>query len=96
MTFEISNLLEEIREEAAEADAQNRKQASRIAEREKTARKHRTPDQIAAHRDLYRQARRHVEEIDAWNAANPDKSARPYLPPMLAYIGAFSYVEKDT
>ncbi len=96
MTSEISQLLEQIREEAAEADFQNRLQASQIAEREKTARKHRTPDQIATHRDLHRQAKRHVEEIDAWNAANKDKTARPYLPHMLAYFGAFSYVEKDT
>ncbi len=96
MTSEISQLLEQIREEAAEADFQNRLQASQIAEREKTARKHRTPDQIATHREMYRAAKRHVETMDGWNAANPDKTARPYLPHMLAYLGAFSYTEKDT
>lgn len=95
MTSEITRLLEEIRADAASAKAgiASNPVAARI---EAITRKHRTPNQIAAHRDLYRQAKLHVEEIDAWNAANPDKSARPYLPPMLAYIGAFSYTQKDT
>lgn len=95
MTSEVTRLLAEIRAEAtaAKAAAPTNPVAAEI---KMTAQKHRTPDQIATHRDLYRQAKLHVEKIDAWNAANKDQNARPYLPQMLAYIGAFSYVEKDT
>ncbi len=95
MTSEVTRLLEEIRAEAmaAKVAAQTNPVAAEI---EKTARKHRTPDQIATHREMYRAAKLHVETMDAWNAANPDKTARPYLPHMLAYLGAFSYTEKDT
>lgn len=95
MRSEVTRLLAEIREDVATRKAEVL--ANPVAAVfEVTTQKHRTAEQIAAHRDLYRQARRHVEEIDAWNAANTDKTARPYLPQMLAYIGAFSYVEKDT
>lgn len=95
MTSEVTRLLLEIRAEAAtkKAEVSANPVAAAI---EEAIQKHRTPEQIAAHRDLYRQAKRHVVEIDAWNAANTDKPARTYLPRMLAYIGAFSYVEKDT
>lgn len=95
MTSDIARLLEEIRAEAAASTAVV--VANPVAARiEAITKRHRTPDQIAAHRDLYRQAKLHVEEIDAWNAANPDKPARPYLPQMPAYLSAFSYTQKDT
>lgn len=95
MTSEVTRLLAEIRAEAATKKA--KVSANPVAAAiEATTHKHRTAEQIAAHRDLYRQAKRHVVEIDTWNAANTDKPARTYLPHMLAYLGAFSYVEKDT
>lgn len=95
MTSEVTRLLAEIRAEAAKKKAEV--SANPVAAAiEEAIQKHRTPEQIAAHRDLYRQAKLHVEKIDAWNAANKDQNARPYLPQMLAYLGAFSYVEKDT
>ncbi|WHA40572.1 hypothetical protein [Agrobacterium larrymoorei] len=95
MTSEVTRLLAEIRAKAiaAKIAAPTNPVAAEI---EATTQKHRTSDQIATHRELYRQAKLHVEKIDAWNAANKDQSARPYLPQMLAYLGAFSYVEKDT
>lgn len=95
MTSEVTRLLADIRAEAmaAKVAAPTNPVAAEI---ETTTQKHRTPDQIAAHRNLYRQAKLHVEKIDAWNAANPEKTQLPYLPPMLAYIGAFSYTQKDT
>ena len=96
MTSEIARLLEEIRAEADEVSFQIWKKSAQTAERERAAQKHRTPDQIAAHRELYREAKLYVEKIDARNAANPEKTQLPYLPHMLAYLGAFSYTEKDT
>lgn len=95
MTSEVTRLLEEIRAKAAtaKADVVANPVAARI---EAITQKHRTPEQIAAHREMYRAAKRHVEAMDAWNATNKDKTARPYLPHMLAYLGAFSYTEKDT
>ncbi|MDP9732224.1 UNVERIFIED_ORG: hypothetical protein QE446_003819 [Rhizobium sp. SORGH_AS260] len=95
MTSEVTRLLAEIRKDVAtrKAEVLANPVAAAI---EATTHKHRTAEQIATHRDLYRQARRHVEEIDKWNAANTDKPARTYQPQMLAYLGAFSYVEKDT
>jgi molybdopterin converting factor small subunit len=95
MTSEVTRLLAEIRAEAAtkKAEVSGNPVAAAI---EAIIQKHRTPEQIAAHREMYRQAKLHVERIDAWNAANNDQNARPYLPQMLAYLGAFSYVEKDT
>ncbi|QTK79691.1 hypothetical protein AT6N2_C2027 [Agrobacterium tumefaciens] len=95
MTSEVTRLLVEIRQDVAtrKAEVLANPVAAVI---EATTHKHRTAEQIAAHRDLYRQAKRHVVEIDTWNAANTDKPARTYLPHMLAYLGAFSYVEKDT
>lgn len=95
MTSEVTRLLAEIRAEAM-ADKVAIPANPVAIEIEAATQKHRTPDQIAAHRNLYRQAKLHVEKIDAWNAANPEKTQLPYLPPMLAYLGAFSYVEKDT
>jgi hypothetical protein len=95
MTSEVTRLLAEIRAEVAtkKAEVSANPVAAAI---EATIQKHRTPEQIAAHREMYRAAKRHVEAMDAWNAANNDKTVRPYLPHMLAYLGAFSYVEKDT
>lgn len=58
-------------------------------------RKHRTPEQIAEHRRLHRLARKHVESVDAHNKQNPEKPMQ-YQPSLLAYLHAFSYVEKDT
>ncbi|WP_333898674.1 hypothetical protein [Agrobacterium pusense] len=95
MTSEVTRLLAEIRKDVATRKAEV--SANPVAAAfEATTQKHRTAEQIAAHRNLYRQAKRHVVEIDTWNAANTDKPARTYLPHMLAYLGAFSYVEKDT